>query len=142
VRTMIAPLDPEVEAELAGLDGRLENIARRYVRRLVLQPFLGGGVSRGELADVGSRRVYFDVDDRPDDLFGARAACKRRGDESVDEGPRWRIIYWVGEAARSDLRVIVILAVGKGHPTPGWGSAYDLAKRRLRRLIPTERRSS
>ena len=63
MRTVIAPLGDEVEADLAALERRLENIARRYVRRLALEPYLGGRVPRGVLAETGARRVYFDADD-------------------------------------------------------------------------------
>jgi hypothetical protein len=41
VRTIIAPLHPEVEAELPALDRKRADIARRYIRRLRLEPDLG-----------------------------------------------------------------------------------------------------
>ena len=46
---MIAPLSAEVEADVAGLDRRLAEIARRYVRRLPLEPSLGSLVKCGAL---------------------------------------------------------------------------------------------
>ena len=36
MRTVIAPLPREVEAQLEALDARLAGIARRYIRRLAL----------------------------------------------------------------------------------------------------------
>jgi hypothetical protein len=38
VRTVIAPLRPEVQAELRALDYRRARIARGYIRRLAVQP--------------------------------------------------------------------------------------------------------
>jgi hypothetical protein len=131
VRTVIAPLLPEVEAELRALDGRLEDVARRYVRRLALEPLLGSVVPRGPLATVGARRIYFARDNQPDDLFGSRRPPARRGDQDPGEGPGWRIVYWVAEAQRAQTRIIVILAVGRGHARPPSANAYELATRRL-----------
>ena len=46
-RTLIAPLDPEVESQLRGLDLKRGEIARRYIRRdrgeLDLLPYLESG---------------------------------------------------------------------------------------------------
>lgn len=134
MRTVIAPLLPEVEAELAALDARLEDVARRYIRRLALEPLLGSVVCRGPLGTVGARRIYFDRDNRPDDLFRSRRPAARRGDQDPGEGPPWRIVYWIGEAQRSQTRIVVILAVGRGHAAPPSPDAYQLATRRLRAL--------
>ena len=41
MRTLIAPLDPGVESQLRGLDRKRAEIARRYIRRLALEPHLG-----------------------------------------------------------------------------------------------------
>ena len=100
MRTVIAPLHPEVQEELRALDRRRAQIARRYIRRLALEPYLGARVERGLLAEYGCRRIRFDRHDRPDDLFGARRPSKRRGDEDLSEGPGWRIVYWLPEASQ------------------------------------------
>jgi len=131
VRTVIAPLLPEVEAELLALDSRLQEVTRRYIRRLALEPLLGSIVPRGPLATVGARRIYFDRGNQPDDLFGSRRLPGRRGEQDPGEGPAWRIVYWVAEAQRAQTRIIVILAVGRGHAKPPSANAYELATRRL-----------
>jgi hypothetical protein len=138
VRTIVAPLGGEVEAQLAALDAQAGRLARRYIRRLWLEPYLGVPVERGLLAEHGCRRVYFDRDDHADDLLGARGRVKRRGDEDPSAGPRFRIVYYVREAPRAGVRVIRILAVDEGHPSPPRRSAYDLAVDGLRRLIRKE----
>jgi hypothetical protein len=101
---------------------------------LALEPLLGSVVPRGPLATVGARRIYFDRDNRPDDLFRARQPPARRGDQDPSAGPRWRIVYWVGEAKRTHTRIIVILAVGRGHAKPPHENAYEVATRRLRAI--------
>ena len=141
MRTVIAPLHQVVQEELRGLDRRRAQIARRYIRRLALEPYLGGRVERGLLAEYGCRRIHFDRDDHPDDLFGARRPSKRRGDEDLSEGPGWRIVYWLTEASQSQIRLVVILAVASGHTKPPDPNAYELASRRLEALIdPRPRR--
>jgi hypothetical protein len=135
VRTLIAPLHPEVQQELQLLDRKRAEIARRYIRRLALEPYLGARVERGLLTEHGCRRIYFDHDNRPDDLFRARRPTLRRGDQDPSEGPRWRIVYWTPEASRSQIRLVVILAVAAGHPTPPTPNAYELATRRLEPLL-------
>jgi hypothetical protein len=139
VRTLIAPLHPEVQRELGALDRRRAQIARQYIRRLALEPYHGTPVDRGLLAEYGCRRIRFDRHDRPDDLFGARRPAKRRGDQDLSEGPGWRIVYWLLEARQSQIRVVVILAVAAGHTTPPDLNAYELASRRLEPLINTRR---
>ena len=134
MRTIVAPLAVDVRAELEGLPRRLRPIAQRYVKRLRLEPDLGAPAGRGLLADHRCRRVYFDASSKPDDLFGASAVRARRGDQDAGEGPKWRIVYSVREAPNAGVRLIVILAVGEGHPAPGRRSAYELAETRLRRI--------
>jgi hypothetical protein len=127
VRTVIAPLDPEVESQLRGLDRRRADIARRYIRRLMLEPYLGYPLRRGRLASERCRAVRFDRGDDPDDLFGGRPRATRAGNQDPSRGPAWRIVYWVRETPDRRLRVIVVLAVGIAHPSPGTLSAFDLA---------------
>jgi hypothetical protein len=127
VRTVIAPLPREVRAQIDALDRRLAGIARRYIRRLALEPQLGAPLCRGPLAGFGVRRVYFDRCSVPGDLLRSRAPTARRGNQDLAAGPRWRIVYWVEEAPRAGLRLIVILAVGEAHPRPPRHSVYELA---------------
>ena len=140
MRTLIAPLPPEVQRELGVLDRRREQIARRYIRRLALEPYLGARVERGLLAEYGCRRIHFDRHDRPDDMFGAHRPSKRRGDEDLGKGPAWRIVYWLPEAPQADIRLAVVLAVAPGHTKPPDPNAYELASRRLEALIDPSRR--
>ena len=142
MRTLIAPLHQEVQRELGALDRRRAQIARQYIRRLALEPYLGARVKRGLLAEYGCRRIHFDRHDRPDDLFGARHPTKRRGDEDLGEGPRWRIVYWPPEAPGAEIRLVIVLAIAPGpHETtgperlqarepPARGAARPIAKER------------
>ena len=140
MRTLIAPLDPGVESQLRGLDRKRAEIARRYIRRLALEPHLGYRLARGRLASEQCRAVRFDHDHRPEELFGPRHRSSRRGDEDPGEaGPRWRIVYWPAETPDRELRLIVVLAVGVAHPKPGQPSAFELAERLLD-IIQKERR--
>ena len=139
MRTVIAPLHLEVEAELAALDARLQDVARRYIRRLGLQPHLGYPLERGRLAEEQCRAVRFDRDNNPDDLFGGRRIASRTADEDPSSGPRWRIVYWPAETRDREVRLIVVLAVGIAHPQPGQRSAFELAARLLK-TIRKERR--
>ena len=41
MRTVIAPLHPGVESQLRAVDRKRAQIARRYIRRLTLEPYLG-----------------------------------------------------------------------------------------------------
>jgi len=136
VRTVIAPLLPEVEAELLALDARLQQIARGYVRRLALEPYLGPTVRRGPLATMGARRIYFGRGDQPGQLLGRLKSGARQGHADPASGPRWRIVYLVREATRSDVRLIVILAIGEAHSSPP--DVYERATRRALQI----RRSS
>ena len=135
MRTVIAPLGQQVAAQLAALDPRLAGIARRYIRRLALEPQLGAPVTRGPLAAFRVRRVYFDERSAPGDLSRSRAPAARRGDQDLAAGPRWRIVYWLEEAPSAGVRLIVILAVGEAHPRPAQASVYELAWTRLAALL-------
>jgi hypothetical protein len=134
VRTVIAPLFPGVEQQLDGLDRKRAEIARRYIRRLALEPYLGYTMRRGGLARERCRAVRFDRNDDPDDLFGGRRRATRAGDEDPSCGPRRRIVYWVRETQDQRLRMIVVLAVGIAHPKPGQRSVFELAERQLRAI--------
>jgi hypothetical protein len=81
---MIAPLHREVEAQLRGLDRKRAEIARRYIRRLALEPHLGYRLARERLAAEQCRAVRFDHDHRPEELFRATTsltAARRRGSQ-------------------------------------------------------------
>ena len=133
-----------MQQELGALDHCRAQIARQYIRRLALEPYLGARVERGLLAEYGCRRIHFDRHDRPDELFGARRMSKRCGDEDLSEGPGWRIVYWLPEARQSEIRLVIVLAVAPGHTKPPDANAYELAGRRLEALIDSmakERRS-
>ncbi len=48
---------------------------------------LGAPIERGPLSRLGGRRVYFDVDDDPDDLFGNRpAAAPAAANQDLEQG--------------------------------------------------------
>jgi hypothetical protein len=113
VRTVVAPLRPEVQQELRGLDRRRAQIAHRYIRRIALEPYLGARVERGLPAEYGCRRIHFDRHDRPDDLFGSRRPSKRR-DEARGEDPGWRIVYWLAEPSQSEIRRVVVFSALRG----------------------------
>ena len=134
VRTAIAGLEPEVQAQLAALDTRRADIARRYIERLRLEPYLGHRLTRGLLASEECRAVYFDRDSRPDDLFGGARVPRRRGDEDPSAGPGYRVVYRLLEARRSDVRVVQVLGVGRAHVDPGEDAVYVHAARLLERL--------
>lgn len=76
MRSVIAPLGAVVENDLAELDARSAEVARRFIRRLRLEPELGAPATRGTLGVLGARRVYFDASSRPDDLFAAPTATR------------------------------------------------------------------
>ena len=135
MRTIVAPLTAEVRAELDALDPRRAEIARRYIRRLRLQPDLGAPIERGPLRRLGGRRVYFDVDDNPDDLFGNRPGPRRRGNQDLEQGPKWRIVYAARAAPRTGVLLIVVLAVGRAHPPAPQPTVYELAAQRLQRRM-------
>ena len=141
MRTVIAPLHPEVQEELRALDRRRAQIARRYIRRLALEPYLGARVERGLLAEYGCRRIRFDRHDRPDDLFGARRPSKRRGDQDLERRS------WLAD------RVLAARGITSHRSGSLWSSrsqpatrrppdlnAYELACRRLEALIDARRK--
>jgi hypothetical protein len=128
---VIAPLDSEVEQQLHALDRRRAQIARRYIRRLTLEPELGHGLTRALLATADCRAVCSDRSSRPDDLFGATRVAVRAGNEDPAADPAYRVVYRVLEARRTGVRVVQVLGVGRGHVAPGEESIYDTAARRL-----------
>jgi hypothetical protein len=135
VRTLVAPLGSGVEAQLRALDRRRADVARRYIRRLALEPLLGAPVTCGPLTGHPVRRVYFDADSAPGDLLRSRAPAARRGDQDPAAGPRWRIVYWMREAPTASVRLIVILAIGEAHPDPPTSTVYELAWTRLQAML-------
>lgn len=136
MRTVIAPLGREVERELGALDGRLANVIRRYIRRLALEPYLGAPLARGVLATLPARRIYVDRDDHPERLLNPVTTKRRRGDQDLSVGPRWRIVYMVREARATDVRLVVVLAVGEAH-----GEGQTVYERAEARALKLERRS-
>ena len=134
MQTVIAPHEPEVRQQLDVLSPRLREIARRYIERLRLEPFLGHRLQRGLLATERARAVYFDRDSRPDDLFGGRRPARRRGNDDLAEGPRFRVVYVPIEARAAELRLIVVLAVGAAHDDPA-RDVYLAAERIARRVF-------
>jgi hypothetical protein len=136
MQTVIAPHEPEVREQLLALPPRLREIAHRYIGRLRLEPFLGHQLERGLLATERARAVYFDRDSRPDDRFGARRPPRRRGSDDLADGPRFRVVYIPIEARATELRLIVVLAVGAAHYDPRrdvYAAAERIACRVFRR---------
>jgi hypothetical protein len=133
VRTVIAALHEEVEAQFEALDAKRAGIARRYVARLAIEPFLGHRLTRGVLASEECRAVYFDRNSRPDDIFGESRAS-RRGSEDRSTGPAYRVVYRLLEARRSGVRVVQVLGAGRAHVAPGEQDIYTVAARLLERL--------
>jgi hypothetical protein len=134
MRTVVAPVAREVEAQLDAMDPRLAEIARRYIQRLRVEPCLGHRLTRGPLGSQECRAVYFDRDSRPGDLFGSGRTSGRRGDQDPSEGPRRRVVYRLLEAVRADVRVVQVLAVGEAHAQPGREDVYTAAAQVLDRL--------
>jgi hypothetical protein len=139
LRTLIAPLSDEVGQQLAALDPWRRELARRYIRRFALDPYLGYPLGHGRLATERCRAVRFDYDSNPDDLFGSRPTARRRGNQDLSAGPRWRIVYWMRETSDRQIRLIVVLAVGIAHPKPGGRSVFGDAEDHLT-AIRKERR--
>lgn len=133
MRTVIAPLHAEVEAQLEALDAKRALIARRYVARLALEPYLGHRLTRGVLASEECRAVYFDRGSRPEDMFGA-SGPKRGGSEDPSTGPAYRVVYRLLEAKRTGVRVVQVLGVGRAHVPSGEEDIYTAAARLLERL--------
>jgi hypothetical protein len=70
----------------------------------------------------------------PTTRSAAARPSKRRGDEDESAGPQWRIVYRLLEAARADVRVVQVLAVGRAHVERGTEDVYAAAERTLGRL--------
>ena len=133
MRTVIAPLHEEVEAQLKALDAKRATIARKYVARLALEPYLGHRLTRGVLASEECRAVYFDRGSRPEEMFGP-SGQKRRGNEDPQAGPAYRVVYRLLEAKRAGVRVVQVLGVGRAHVQVGEQDIYTTAARLLERL--------
>ena len=131
MRTLIAPLSDDVGQQLAALDPCRRELARRYIRRLALDPYLGYPLGHGRLATERCRALRFDRDSDPNDLFGSRPTARRRGNQDLSVGPRWRIVYWMRETSDRQARLIVVLAVGIAHPKPGGRSVFKDAEDHL-----------
>lgn len=140
MRTVVAPLAPEIDAQLAGLDASLRKVAEGYIARLRMEPFLGHLLRRGLLGRAGARAVYFDRDSRPGELLGEHRGPLRLASEDPAEGPRYRVVYRIREAPKAHVRVVQLLAVGLGHTEPGVDDAYQDADRLLAALLEHERR--
>ncbi len=68
----------------------------------------------------------------PEQSSATAAGGVRRGDQDLDEGPAWRIVYSDDQAPGSDVRLVVVAAVGRGHTPAGQADAYELAELRLK----------
>lgn len=134
MRTVIAPFDREVEAQIEALDDQLARIARGYIERLRLEPYLGTLVPSGYLAAAEVRRVLFDRESRPEQLFAEHRGRLRVAEEDPSQGPSWRVVYELLEAPRTGVRVVRVLGVGRGHEDPGEIDVYRAAEATLRRL--------
>jgi hypothetical protein len=140
MRTVVAPLEAEVEQQLAGLDASLRRVAEGCIARLRLEPFQGHLLRRGLLGSYAVRAVYFDRDSRPQELLGEHRGPLRLAGEDASKGPRYRVVYRVAEAPTSGVRVVRVLAVGEGHPSPGSDGAYRDAERLLRAQIKADQK--
>jgi hypothetical protein len=133
VRTVIAALHPRVQGQLIALDAKRAAVARRYVARLAIEPYLGHRLDRGLLGSAQCRAGYFDRDSRPDDLFGA-VRQTRQGSDDLSAGPAYRVVYRLLEARRTGVRVVQVLAVGRAHVSPNQEDVYIAAAQLLRAL--------
>ena len=133
MRTVIAALHPRVQGQLIALDAKRAAVARQYVARLAIEPYLGHRLDRGLLGSAQCRAVYFDRDSRPGDLFGATRQT-RRGDADPWSGPAYRVVYRLLEARRTGVRVVQVLAVGRAHASAGSEDVYVAAAQLLRAL--------
>lgn len=135
MRTVVAPLAPEVRAQLEGLDAQRGAVAAGFIARLWLEPYLGRVVSRGLLGELDARAVLFNRDSRPDQLVGDHRGRLRVADEALENGPGWRVIYVVRGALSAGVGVVVVLGVGAGHALGGQQDAYRAAERLAARLL-------
>jgi len=140
MRTVVAPLAPEIDAQLAGLDASLRKVAEGYIARLRMEPFLGHRLDRGLLGWAEARAVYFDRDSRPGELVGEHRGRLRVAGEDPSEGPRYRVVYRLLEAPLAAVRLVQVLGVGVGHSEPGGGDAYRDASRLLDEILKREER--
>jgi len=140
MRTIVAPLAPEVRLQLEALDGQLRGVAEGYIARLRLEPYLGRVISRGLLGRVGARAVLFNRDARPEQMVGDHRGRLRVADEGPEKGPRWRVIYRLREAPAAGVLVVQVLSVGPGHTDTGVEDAYDMATRLVAALLEHEQR--
>lgn len=140
MRTVVAPLAPETEAQLAGLGPELRRVAEGYVARLRMEPFLGHLLGRGLLGWAEARAVYFDADSRPAELLGEHRGRLRLASEDPSAGPRYRVVYRLLVAPSAAVRVVQVLAVGVGHRAPGGSDAYRDAGLLLAEMLKREQR--
>lgn len=140
MRTVVAPLAPEVKTQLGELDDQLGVVVEGYLARLRLEPYLGHVLVRGLLGWVRARAVYVDRDDRPDQIAGDQRGRLRLATADPSKGPRWRVVYRVREAPHAGIRVVQVLAIGVGHAEPGDEDAYRAAARLLDGLLNDEKR--
>ena len=94
MQTVIVPHEPEVRQQLDALSPRLREIARRYIERLRLEPFLGHRLERGLLATEEARAVYFDSDSRPDDFGYWTDGLVSRAGAAATTSPKARGSAW------------------------------------------------
>ncbi len=140
MRTVVAPLAPEIEGQLAALDGQVRAVAEGYIARLRLEPYLGHLLVRGLLGWAEARAVYFDTDSSPEKLLYDHRGRLRAATDDPSTGPRHRVVYRLREAPRAGVRVAQILAVGVGHSELGGDDAYQAATRLLDALLKDEQR--
>ena len=146
MRTVVAPLAPEIEQDLGRLDDQLRRVAEGCIRRLKLEPDLGRLVPRGLLSTYDARAVLFDRDSRPEGLLGEhRGQLRVAGEEPskgprYPKGPRYRVVYRSADAPSAGVRVVMVLGVGLGHEDCGAEDIYRVATRRLRGQIAQQER--
>ena len=87
MRTLIAPLAAGggVESCARSTAGE-QQIARRYIRRLALEPYLGARHAGGARRRTDAGGSTSTATTGPSELFGARHPAPRRGDEDLGEG--------------------------------------------------------
>ena len=129
MRTLIAPLDPGVESQVRGLDRKRAEIARRYIRRLALNPTSATGsrvdgwprssaVPSALTTIIGPRSCW-----RRATAHRAAATRTRRGRPAVAD----RVL--AGRNPRSGAAAHRRARHGIAHPKPGQPSAFELAER-------------
>lgn len=144
MRNVMVPLCEATREQVAALDCERRAIAEGYIERLALQPGLGHRLKRGLLAAKRVRAVRFDRGWHPESLLGGRRDPRaRRGDQDPSDGPRYRVVYALREIAARDVRLVVVLAVGRVHRTPGEYAAdgFDAYDAALEAVKQMERRA-